>query len=242
MTRCSNSSASSKGLRSIVGQVATIPKQQRVVYEDAVTSVCTFLERGHGILVKLTADQFDFAHNMLREVMAGRALGRLPLQARREFALQEAWAGPIRYWAGLIAAENKFEISAMIDELERDVQAGSITAAIARAEMLVEVCLVIPRAELTHRLQQQIASVTEELAQSLSRQDLARASRVRIGDLRARRRPIRRALCAAHGHQPADRPDAEARLKAGSRPRSRARTTACIRVLTPKAAQALAMW
>lgn len=172
-------------LRSIVGQVATVSRQQRGVYEDAVTSVCSFLERGHGILVRLTSDQFDFAHNMLREVMAGRALGRLNLPSRRAFALEEAWSGPIRYWAGLIAAQDKgaFEISAMIDELERDVQAGSLTAAVARAEMLVEVCLVIPRAELTHRLQQQITSVTSELIVALSRRDLARGMRIRIGDL-----------------------------------------------------------
>jgi formylglycine-generating enzyme required for sulfatase activity len=176
---------STEELRSIVSQVATIPRQQRGVYEDAVTSVCTFLERGHGILVKLSAERFDFAHNMLREVMAGRALGRLTPSARRTYALDESWAGPIRYWAGLLAAENKgaFEISTMIDELERDVQEGSLTAAVARAEMLVEVCLVQQRGELPRRLQQLIEVVKAELVKTLGRRDLARTTRIRIGDL-----------------------------------------------------------
>lgn len=172
-------------LRSVVNQVATIPRQQRGLYEDAVTSVCTFLERGHGILVKLSAERFDFAHNILREVMAGRALGRLELSARRTYALNEAWAGPIRYWAGLLAAESKgaFEISAMIDELERDVQQGSLVALVARAEMLVEVCLVQHRGELPRRLQQLIEAIRKELVETLARPNLARTTRIRIGDL-----------------------------------------------------------
>lgn len=155
--------------------------------EDAITRVVSFLRRGHGILVKVSHDEFDFAHSIFREVMAGRALGKLPVPERRNLALNEFWHGPIRYWAGLRAAETDglYEISAFVGELSQDVQTGNIQAILARGEMLVEVCAIVPAIRFMHTLKTQISEVRAELCLLLGRRDLRLVHRIRIGDLLA---------------------------------------------------------
>jgi len=155
--------------------------------EDAVTLVASFLRRGHGILVSVSDTEFDFAHNVFREVMAGRALGRVPVPERRQYALNERWIGPIRYWAGLRAADGDgmYEICAFVGELSSDADAGNVQAILARGEMLVEVCSTVPARLFTVDLKSQISQVRDELYSVLTRQDLRIAQRIRIGDLLA---------------------------------------------------------
>lgn len=175
-------------LRLIVGRCASISRQNaKGQFEDAVTSVCTFMERGHGIIVALKADHFDFAHAMLREVMAGRKLDNLLLDQRKIYALDENWAGPVRYWAGLLAEKSSgaAEISTLIDELQPEVDGGCLSAVTARAEMLVEVCLVQQPEKLPLRLKQLIPIVRDDLIAALERADVPKLTRFRIGDLLA---------------------------------------------------------
>ncbi|MGH9969762.1 MAG: NACHT domain-containing protein [Pyrinomonadaceae bacterium] len=163
------------------------PRFDYETQEDAITRIASFLRRGHGILVKVAPDEFDFAHNIFREVMAGRALGKLPVPERRRLALNELWHGPIRYWAGLRAADTDglYEICAFVGELSADVKSGSVPAVLVRGEMLVEVCSIVPSARFTRDLKAQISQVRDELCSLLERKDLRLLHRIRIGDLLA---------------------------------------------------------
>lgn len=153
--------------------------------EDAVTRLVSFLRRGHGILVRISDDEFDFAHNVFREVLAGRAMGRLPVPERRALALNELWHAPIRYWAGLTADEEHglHEISAFVGELHPDVRDGNVLASLARGEMLAEVASIVPPSRLTRDLSTRMADVRNELSELLKRKDVSLPHRVRIGDL-----------------------------------------------------------
>jgi formylglycine-generating enzyme required for sulfatase activity len=175
-------------LRQLVQSSSTVKGFSRADYvtqQDAVTRMVSFLRRGHGILVRVADDEFDFVHNVFREVLAGRALSRLPMSQRRELALTELWSGPIRYWAGLRATERDglYEICAFVGELSSDVRSGDVQAALARGEMLVEVCSIVPAERFTRDLKGQIAEVRKELSNLLERQDVRIAQRIRIGDL-----------------------------------------------------------
>ncbi len=175
-------------LREVTKRACTVKKLLRSDYEtqeDAITRVTSFLRRGHGILVSVSLDEFDFVHNVFREVMAGRALSKLSVPDRRVLALNELWHGPIRYWAGLRAvdADGLYEISAFVGELFTDVQSGSVTASLARAEMLVEVCSIVPVSKFTHDLKRQIETVRDELCRLLGRTELHLNHRIRLGDL-----------------------------------------------------------
>src|SRR5579872_1940625 len=64
-------------LRQLTRSACPLKEVMRADYEtqeNAITGVASFLRRGHGILVKVSHDEFDFVHNVFREVMAGRAL------------------------------------------------------------------------------------------------------------------------------------------------------------------------
>ncbi len=177
-------------LRRVARLVCTVKSLTLADYqtlEDAITRVVSFLRGGHGIIVKVANDKFDFVHNIFREVMAGRALGRLPVPERRERALNDKWIGPIRYWAGLRATERDglYEISAFVGELSSDVAAGSTQAVLARGEMLVEVCSVVSPDRFTHDLKRQIGEVKGELSALLRSDALRITMRIRIGDLLA---------------------------------------------------------
>ena len=177
-------------LRQIVKSACNVKAVLRADYEtqeDSITRVTSFLRRGHGVLVKVSQDEFDFVHNVFREVMAGRALSRLPVPERRVLALRELWHGPIRYWAGLRAADpdGLYEISAFVGELLTDVESGNLHASLARAEMLVEVCSIVPPTRFTHDLKKQIVAVRKELIALLERPDLRLNHRIKIGDLLA---------------------------------------------------------
>ena len=151
--------------------------------EDAVTSVVGFIRRGHGILIQISNSEFEFAHSVFREVLAGKALARLSVPERRHLALQESWHAPIRYWAGLRAGESDglHEISAFVGELSQD--RSDVLAVLARGEMLAEVCSSVPREKLTLDLLRRIEEARADLAGSLSKSDLTLAHRFRIGDL-----------------------------------------------------------
>jgi formylglycine-generating enzyme required for sulfatase activity len=165
----------------------SLSKADYQTQEDAITSVVSFIRRGHGILVNVSPDEFQFVHNVFREVMAGRALGNLPVPERRDYALNELWHGPIRYWAGLRAgeADGLHEISAFVGELSSDVKTGDALAVLARAEMLVEVYSIVPRNQFTQDLKDRMSEVCDELCLLLKREDLRLAHRIRVGDLLA---------------------------------------------------------
>jgi hypothetical protein len=155
--------------------------------ENALTRVVSFLRQGHGILTKLSEHEFDFVHNVFREVMAGRALARLAIPERRGLALNELWHGPIRYWAGLRASEPNglYEVGAFVGELSIESSAGNLNALLARAEMLAEVCTIVVPQQFTRELNKQVSEVREELCILLQRGDLRIGQRIKVGDLLA---------------------------------------------------------
>jgi formylglycine-generating enzyme required for sulfatase activity len=153
--------------------------------EDAITEVVAFIRRGHGILISLSNNEFDFAHGVFREVLAGRALGSMSIPERRKLALNESWQAAIRYWAGLRAAEpdGLHEISAFVGELSQDISAGIVLAILAKAEMLVEVCSIVPREKLTIDLTHRVSEARGELVSLLQQDDISIGRRIQVGDL-----------------------------------------------------------
>ena len=106
---------------------------------------------------------------------------------RRDYALNELWHGPIRYWAGLRAADmdGLYEISAFVSELGSDVEGGNVLAALAQGEMLAEVCAIVSKNRFTRDLNSQILRVRAELCGLLKREELRLGDRIKIGDLLA---------------------------------------------------------
>jgi formylglycine-generating enzyme required for sulfatase activity len=151
--------------------------------ENAITRIVAFVRKGHGILVNVSEHQFDFAHNIFREVLAGSALRRLPIPERRALAITEQWQVSVRFWAGLCAAEEGglYEIGAFVGELEEDAQT-SIHALFAQAAMLVEVKSIVVERKLTKDLKTRIATVRQHLLSTLARRELTMAQRIQIGD------------------------------------------------------------
>ncbi|MFK4529175.1 formylglycine-generating enzyme required for sulfatase activity/energy-coupling factor transporter ATP-binding protein EcfA2 [Bradyrhizobium japonicum] len=153
--------------------------------ENLITSIAAHIRRGHGILQPMRRNEYEFAHNVFREVLAGYALAKRPVTQRRGYALLEKWHAPIRYWAGLRAAseEGKNEINAFVGELRGGPGSRTIEAALARAEMLSEVVSVTHGQSLMRDLKQRILATQSELLKWLSRRSLPFSKRMRIGDL-----------------------------------------------------------
>lgn len=173
-------------LRAAAKSTSPLPNSVRYeMREGLIVAIVSHLRRGHGILQHLRQDEYDFAHNVFREVLAGRALARRPVIARRRYALVERWHPPIRYWAGLRAAseEGKNEINAFVGELRGGTGSRTIEAVLARAEMLSEVVSVTLGRDLMRDLKQRIMTSQTELLRSLNNRSLAFGKRLRVGDL-----------------------------------------------------------
>lgn len=157
------------------------------VKEAEITRICSHLRRGHGILVPVASGKFDFAHTVFREVLAGLWLGRQPVTNRIKYALNAAWHGPLRYWAGLLAPKEtgQYEISALFGELEQCAEQGDVLAIIAQAEMVAEVCAVASGPKLTRDIIRRIAHAREALTGLLGQSGLSFPFRLRVGDLLA---------------------------------------------------------
>ena len=155
--------------------------------EDSITKVASFIRKGHGILVQVSNSEYDFVHNVFREVLAGKLLGKLSVPERLTYALNSQWIGPIRYWAGLRAvdADGMHEIGAFVGELSEEVGKRDLSATIASGEMLAEVCLIVPKQKLTRDLKNHIGRIREELYSLLKVESVSIGLRVRIGDLLA---------------------------------------------------------
>ncbi|WP_456659717.1 SUMF1/EgtB/PvdO family nonheme iron enzyme [Bradyrhizobium sp. JR3.5] len=153
--------------------------------ENLITSIAAHIRRGHGIFSSLRRNQYDFAHNVFREVLAGHALAKRPVTERRGYALVEKWHPPIRYWAGLRAAseEGKNEINAFVGELRGGPGSRTIEAVLARAEMLSEVVSVTHGQNLMRDLKQRILASQSDLLKWLSKRSLPFSRRLRVGDL-----------------------------------------------------------
>jgi formylglycine-generating enzyme required for sulfatase activity len=183
-------------LRKIVKDTSPIKATNAGEYdvrEDVITRITSHLRRGHGILVNVSDGQYDFAHNVFREVMAGYALGLRPVTELRQFALDEAWHGPIRYWAGLKAFDKSNsrqaseaglnEINAFVGELATDCDEHNMVAILACGEMLAEACMVGERSKFIRDLKTKISDIRTKLAQALSSPQLRFSQRIKIGDL-----------------------------------------------------------
>ena len=153
--------------------------------ENMIVKVVSFLRDGHGVLVSISSDEFDFAHNVFREVLAGKALGKLSVPERRDYALDRGWIAPIRYWAGLRAGENGglYEINTLVGEIFDAVEDGNTQATIACGEMLSEVILVISEKPLPSDLKSRILKIKEKFSGYLKTKALGLEDRIRIGDI-----------------------------------------------------------
>lgn len=173
-------------LRLVAKETCPLPDSTRYESrENLITSIVGHIRRGHGILHHLRRNEYDFAHSVFREVLAGHALAKLPVTQRREYALDEKWHPPIRYWAGLRAAseDGKHEINGFVGELRGGAGSRAIEAILARAEMLSEVVSVTRGRNLMRDLKQRIESSQSELLKSLGKKSLPFAKRLRVGDL-----------------------------------------------------------
>lgn len=157
-----------------------------VEQQGLLTKVADHLRRGHGILVPSTMKgEFDFAHNVFREVLAGRALGSRTHRERRKYALDERWHAPIRYWAGSSAGDEAGlnAINTFVGELERGVGSRGAVAALARAEMLAEVCQATNAEDLTGDLSARINTAQRGAIQLLKSDKISFSQRLRASDL-----------------------------------------------------------
>jgi formylglycine-generating enzyme required for sulfatase activity len=165
-------------------------KYEDDVLEQKITHVVSFLKRGHGIFIYRSSsedDEFEFVHNIFREVVAGRWLLKKEVVELTDYALSWGWHGPIRYWAGFKAVEKDglYAISSFVDELTQEQYKDNVQAILACGEMLVEVISCVKPHLITAGIKTHIRKTSEKLCKLLKQDSLLLVQRIRIGDLLA---------------------------------------------------------
>lgn len=169
-------------------------KYDEEVLEQKITQVVSFLKKGHGILVNRSNnedDEFDFVHNVFREVITGKWLLDKEVVQITPYALNWGWHGPVRYWAGFnaIPTNNKYDglykINSLVDELSQEQYKDDIQAILACGEMLVEVIYCVPQDVFPTATKTHIKKIAIKLCDLLKQNSLLLVQRIRIGDILA---------------------------------------------------------
>jgi formylglycine-generating enzyme required for sulfatase activity len=153
---------------------------------NEVEQVYKHIVRGHGVLAESESPKWDFTHNVFREVLAGRALKPCSTDDRINYAVDEKWHLPLRYWAGTLVAQGEVDTvtvfaSDLLDRSSRARGKRRMSLLLACAEILSEATAAsAPGSTLAPRL---IVKLKKSMVRLLNDSTLPLAKRVRLGDL-----------------------------------------------------------
>lgn len=153
--------------------------------QTVITHLVGFLRGGHGVIVQLSEDNFEFVHNLFHEVLAGRHLGHMNMADRVKLAEDERWHRPIRYWGGLLTsdARGQYEIAAFISETRALYSDKNLPMLLMQGELLAEVFAALGDRDRSVDVKNHSSRICKLLSEFLEREDVRFADRLRIGDV-----------------------------------------------------------